>query len=227
MTAAETQTAGTSDGQIRAALRGLLTSKYADDPDTLILDELAIWGGEIRADLAVLNGCMHGFEIKSDADTLKRLPRQIEAYNAVFERATLVASPRHIERAITLIPGWWGVIAVESIGAEVELKPLRAEQVNPSPEADAIAAFLWRQEALAILESLGLASGVRTKSMGILIERIAQNLAARDVASLVRQALRARGDWKAGARRKRYDVTSQQRAIERGCRPGYLRRNRI
>jgi hypothetical protein len=223
---AEAQTTGTGDGQIRAALRGLLASKHEDDPDTLILDELAIWGGEIRADLAVLNGCMHGFEIKSDADTLKRLPRQVEAYNAVFERATLVVSPRHLDRAVTLIPGWWGIIAVESIGEGIELKPLRAEQVNPSPEADAIAAFLWRQEALTILESLGLAAGVRTKSMSVLIQRIAQNLAARDIAPLVRQALRARGDWKAGARRKRYDETSQQLAIARGCRSGYPLRNR-
>lgn len=213
--------AGTGDSQIRLALRGLLVSKYAHDPDTLILDELAIWGGETRADLAVLNGCMHGFEIKSATDTLKRLPKQAEAYSAVFERATLVASVRHIDKALNVIPAWWGLMSVTVDDSGLAIDQLRADSENPSPQGDAIAAFLWRHEALAILESLGLASGVRTKSVPFLIERLALHLPAPQIASLVRQAIRARGDWKSGARRKRYDVTSRLRATGSSCRSGF------
>lgn len=212
------------DSAIRTALRGFLASRHATDSETLILDELGIWGGEIRADLAVVNGCMHGFEIKSDIDTLVRLPRQIEAYSAVFDRATLVASPRHIEKARLLVPAWWGLICASVDQQGVTLDQLRQEDVNPSPQAEAIAAFLWRGEALAVLESLGLAAGVRSKAVPFLIQRLAESLTPDQLSSFVRQAFRARGDWRVGARRKQYDATFQRCATGSSCLSAYRRR---
>jgi hypothetical protein len=46
--------------------------------------------GQVFVDVAVINGEIHGYELKSERDTLERLPRQVEVYSAVLGRATLV-----------------------------------------------------------------------------------------------------------------------------------------
>jgi hypothetical protein len=62
--------------------------------NTLVVDELGILNGKSRADIAVINGYLVGFEIKSDEDSLTRLNDQVEAYNAVFDRSTLIVGPK-------------------------------------------------------------------------------------------------------------------------------------
>lgn len=202
----------TNDRDIRDALRSFVRREYSDTSDLLLLEEFALYGGETRADLAVLNGVSHGYEIKSSRDTLHRLSRQVDAYNAVFERATLVSAERHIAKARLVIPTWWGIVKAESPGNGVSLIRLRQPRLNPAPERQAIAALLWRPEALRLLSQLGLDGEMRSKPMSVLIERLAESISTERLSELVRQALRARGDWQVAARRKRYDGTSLRRA---------------
>jgi hypothetical protein len=97
------------DIHIRTALKSKLLSHYAKDPSTLIVDELGLRHGAARVDVAVINGVIHGFELKSDCDTLKRLPSQIKVYNSVLDRITLVVGNRHLKDSINLVPKWWGI----------------------------------------------------------------------------------------------------------------------
>ena len=46
----------------------------------MILDELGICRGRVRIDLTVVNGLLHGYEIKSERDTLARLETQADLY---------------------------------------------------------------------------------------------------------------------------------------------------
>src|SRR5271154_5741007 len=69
----------TNDAAIRDLLIPFVRDEYTA-PDTIILEEFALYGGINRADIAVLNGVSHGYEIKSDRDTLIRLPQQVQAY---------------------------------------------------------------------------------------------------------------------------------------------------
>jgi hypothetical protein len=39
------------------------------DLDTRVVEEMGIWAGSVRVDIAVINGEFHGFELKSDRDT--------------------------------------------------------------------------------------------------------------------------------------------------------------
>src|SRR6202035_2006455 len=100
------------DFHIRTALKRELLASHADDPGTAIIEELGILHGSCRIDLAVVNGVMHGYELKSDRDTLLRLPRQIQAFAAVFDYVTLVVGERHVRLAVEIIPDWWGVRSV-------------------------------------------------------------------------------------------------------------------
>jgi hypothetical protein len=62
----------------------------------VVTSEFSLNGTGIRADLAVLGTSFHGIEIKSAADSLKRLPSQLEGYARYFDRTVLVVAPKHI-----------------------------------------------------------------------------------------------------------------------------------
>ena len=194
----------TNDADIRARLLTIVRQEHIGN-DTLFLEEMALYGGSVRADLAVLNDCSHAYEIKSSRDTLARLPRQIGAYNAIFDRITLVTVDRHLQEAQQLIPQWWGIWQVLPTGDGMALLRMRASLSNPKRDPHAIAALLWKPEALRLLQMLGLDSGVRSKPMDDLVDRLAQRLSPEALYVHVRQALRARGDWRSGARRKQRD----------------------
>jgi len=78
-----------NDLQIRKAFHRTFLRTHHRDPSTLVLDELGLQHGKSRADIAVINGDLSGFEIKSDVDSLQRLTRQIERYSAVFDLHSL------------------------------------------------------------------------------------------------------------------------------------------
>jgi hypothetical protein len=207
----------TTDARIREALLPFIRSEHPQS-DTVLLEEFSLYGGTNRADVAALNGVSHGYEIKSDKDTLARLPDQVAAYSAVFDFATLVTTERHLVEAAVKMPNWWGVIEVRVASDSVmELQRIRPSIKNPAPITQAIAALLWRPEALRLLEMLGMDKGVRSKPMEQLIERLAV-LPAERLSRHVRDALRARGDWRAAARLRRYDAKYPRRARLSGSR---------
>jgi hypothetical protein len=202
-----------NDAAIRELLIPFALGEHSAAPEPIFhLEEFALQGGVNRADLAVLNGISHGYEIKSDRDTLLRLPKQVEAYNAVFERSTLVVASRHLSAARSILRPWpwWGIVRVECRPLSgIQLERIRQARPNPAPDSEAIASLLWRPEALYLLSSLGLDSGVRSKAMPFLIARLAETLDPERLATYVRQAIRARGDWRSAARLRQCDGTSQ------------------
>jgi hypothetical protein len=202
-----------NDAQIRELLLPFVRNEYTA-PDTIILEEFALYGGVNRADVAALNGVSHGYEIKSDRDTLTRLPQQVQAYNAVFERATFVSSDRHLSSAKNkkMIPKWWGIIRVTRPDFNFQLERIKESNPNPSPDGEAIASLLWRPEALHLLSNLGLDLGVRSKPMQDLTQRLALALDPTELSLYVRQMIRARGDWRSAARLRLCDDTSRQPA---------------
>ena len=187
------------DRDIRKALLASLRSEHADDPSTLILQELAVCDGSARVDVAVLNGSLSGFEIKSERDSLSRLESQIENYARCFDALTLVAPARHLNHASAILPPWWGLIEVTPESAGVwELKVWRRPKDNKGIEAFSISGLLWRQEILTILERHGLDKGVRTKPMRVARERLVAGLSVQAIREEVRLAMKARGEWRSG-----------------------------
>src|SRR5437870_5424523 len=95
------------DADVRRALLDDLRAKYDGDPDTRIIPELGLCQGDVRIDVAVVNGSLNGYEIKSDADTLDRLPAQQEAYSKILDTVMAVAGGRHLEAVAAMVPDWW------------------------------------------------------------------------------------------------------------------------
>jgi hypothetical protein len=78
------------DNDIREALLRELYSRYSNDSNTRIVNEMGVLHGQSRVDVGVINGILHGYEIKSESDNLLRLPSQINDYCKVFDRMTMV-----------------------------------------------------------------------------------------------------------------------------------------
>lgn len=188
------------DRDIRAALWALLDEEHANDPDTLVLDELGICQGETRADVAVVNGSLAAFEIKSDRDTLTRLPGQVEAYQRVFDIVTVIVGGRYVERIVEAIPETWGVIQAVPEPHSVELRPLREPLKNERVDPLSVTQLLWRDEALALLEGRGLAKGLRSKPRRLLWQAIVDQLSPEEVSEAVRAQLKAREGWRSDPR---------------------------
>jgi hypothetical protein len=184
------------DNDIRQALLSELTSKYKKDPETIIIEELGLCQGEARIDIAIVNGSIHGIEIKSDQDTLKRLDGQIEIYSRCLDMVTLVVGPRYLEKALNVIPKWWGVTKAESNNEKIILQEIRAHQNNPSPDAEAIIQLIWRDEALDLLRKNKLHDGYLTKKKWVLYQRIIENLSLDELREEVRNKLKSRGNWR-------------------------------
>lgn len=191
----------TSDKAIRVALRENLQEKYESDSTVKIIEELGLAHGEARIDIAVVNGSIHGYELKSDLDTLRRLPEQMNVYNSVLDHVTLVVGKNHLFDAFNMIPEWWGVTVakVSGPGDEISFYCIREADENPYKNSVAIANLLWREEALHILEEKGVARGVRSKSRQVLYERLAEVLNQNELRAKVREYLSAREGWRSSA----------------------------
>src|SRR3989339_76483 len=144
-------TNNTNDMMIRTVLKEVLALRHSKDKKVRIIEELGVHHGNARVDIAVVNGIMHGYEIKSDLDTLLRLPEQIEVYNSVFDKMTLVVGKSHLYEAIKMIPDWWGVVVakVDKNGA-VTFNTIREEETNEEQNKLSIVRLLWKEEALRI-----------------------------------------------------------------------------
>ena len=190
------------DCDIRAALWARLEARHASEPDAKLFDELGVCEGRVRIDLALVNGRLNGFEIKSDQDTLGRLDEQQRLYSKVFDHVTIVLHGAHMSRVLDRVPEWWGVTQAIGIGADiVSFIDRRLPQQNPAPDALAIAQLLWRDEVIALLERRGIDRGIRSKPRRHAWKRAASSLSLPDLAAEVRDALKRR-TWRPGAPRR-------------------------
>jgi hypothetical protein len=192
--------APTTDKLIRTALKEELGKTHKEDPEARIIEEMGITHGAARVDVAVVNGSIHGYELKSDLDTLRRLPDQMEIYNSVLDQVTLVVGKQHLHEAINAVPDWWGITIakVAVLGGVVSFCHIRESGNNPHQDSAAIASLLWRDEALELLKEAGHAEGVRSKPRKVLYERLAEVMDQTTLRAKVRERLSARTTWRLG-----------------------------
>jgi hypothetical protein len=188
----------TSDKSIRAALRNDLADTYKNESQVKIIEELGITHGAARVDIAVVGGVIHGYELKSDLDSLYRLPEQMRVFNSVLDQITLVVGKNHLYEAINMVPDWWGIMIAKIADSSGIISFCNIREADDNPEQDnaAIASLLWRKEALTILEEMGCAKGVRSKARRLVYERLATVLDHKTLRAKVRERLLTRVNWR-------------------------------
>jgi len=180
------------DSDVRHAVKDWLGAEYAHDPDSYIVEEMGVWSGTVRIDVAIINGSLSGYELKSDRDTLERLPHQRDIYGHVFDYLHLVVGKRHAEDAEKLLPSWWGIRIAVATGSEIKLLPHREASLNPSPSPYLIAELLSKEEAIGVLCALGSVKGWRSKPVRHIHEHLAAELPLNELKDRVRAILKKR-----------------------------------
>lgn len=205
-----------TESEIRAAVLERVSRRWAAEGRTVVVEEFGTHYGGARVDIAVINGCMRGYEIKSAADRLNRLPSQVLAYGEVFDNMTLVVTSRHMESALRLIPSWWEVILASPHSGGPHLRRVLCGRRNHATKAGAVARLLWRDELAALLAGLGCDSGVRSATRDRLADRLVESTTRGELASLVRDQIRARPAWRADPSRSPDDEMSRRSHMSSG-----------
>ncbi|MBI1418781.1 MAG: sce7726 family protein [Limimaricola sp.] len=117
-----------------------------------MLTEVRVEGN--KADVVILNGTSTVYEIKSERDSLTRLPSQLQAYRRAFASVNVITSEAHVDRVSDIAPRDVGILVLNCRGqiSEIQAATDRPERVNPATLFD----VLRIQEACRILDSLGV-----------------------------------------------------------------------
>lgn len=184
------------DIDIRQVLLSSLQRKHRRNQSTLLVEELALCQGDARVDVAVINGCIHGYEIKSERDTLARLSGQQEIYNKVLDQVTVVGSTCHLTKIEKMVPSWWGLCDAYMEKGKLTIQEVRPCSVNLAVDPSSVVQLLWREEALSILKERNLHNGIVSKSRKVLWEKIVECLPTNEVKSVVRAKIKSRQQWR-------------------------------
>ena len=130
----------TSDAEIRAALHRRHLRHQHSQARTLIVDELGLAHAQSRIDIAVINGCIHGYEIKSSRDNLARLSSQLKVYRKTLQKLTFVTASNHLSKVLWEIPAWCGVVnADKGPRGGINFRSIRPAKNNPNVDPSSIA----------------------------------------------------------------------------------------
>ena len=198
-----------AEASVRAALRQhlLAAQKHPLTP----VDEFWVPQSHERADLALIGRELRGFEIKTERDTLRRLPRQVTAYGRVFDRCTAVVASRHLEGTVVHLPEWWGVIEVSTNG-HVAFDEIRPARQNSELDPETLVRLLWRAEAHTALVQLGIETApnaTRNTMWKLLLARAD----LRELRGIVRRAIRNRSGADARIPSRRFRQAGLDNAI--------------
>lgn len=180
------------DQDIRTMLHSYLAEQNKSIKDTKIVDELNVKNGLARVDVAVINGSIHGYEIKSEVDTLNRLSNQIGHYNSSLEKISIAVNTNHKEKVFGIVPEWWGVIEVDE---KYNVLELRKPKENPVLEISDLLLFLWKDEMIKIIEKNEV-KYKKSSNRSALIKTMTQNIEKEKLLNEVRQALKSRKNWR-------------------------------
>jgi hypothetical protein len=185
-----------NDREIRSFLIEQFSQTHAS-LDTVLIEELDLCVGEARIDLALINGKSQGIEIKSDCDTLDRLPKQIEVYSKVFDRVDIVSGSKLLKSILPRVPDWWGVARVtKSNQGILKYNRIRNCRKNPSKDPLSNAQLLWKNEILDLFKKRTLDTKFKYKSKEILLSTLVENFSHTEVFTHVNFCLRNRKDWR-------------------------------
>lgn len=182
------------DVDVRLGLTAAVASKMRDTPHILVPEVDIRWTVPARADALLVANRISGFEIKSDVDSLSRLPRQVEAYGQVVERAYLVVGEHHREKASALVPDWWHIWVASWRNTDVVVRETRRGRMNPNVNPLAVTSFMSREQLITELARLG-EKRLSSRSVDDLRLMLVGRLGGAGTMRVARARMLARADW--------------------------------
>jgi hypothetical protein len=148
-----------SDQQIRKDLAKHISNRLSSGG--IVKHEQTLHNGNVIADLLAISNSLHMYEIKGDLDKISRLKVQSIYYNKVAPKVTLVTTHKNIEKAISLLPSYWGVIQATKRKERVSFKYIRAAGTNVEFSKYHALLALWKSELVEVAKRV---DGITVKS---------------------------------------------------------------
>ena len=185
------------DPDIREALVEKRLEPHARRSGALVIHELGLAHARRRVDVAVVNGYIHGYEIKSAKDRLDRLPGQIEVYTRSLHRLTLVVAAKHVKRVLEIIPPWCGVLKV-LVGTRggIRFESVRQAKKNPSVDPYILAHLLWRNEVQDILSKYDIQPAILRAPRAELYKLLVKETPEANLTGMIKDAMTERTSWR-------------------------------
>ncbi|WP_088815487.1 MULTISPECIES: sce7726 family protein [Listeria] len=185
-----------TDSMIRDELIKVIR-KENDKKQFRVIEELSICDGAARADVAVVNGLLHGYEIKSDHDTLERLPNQIVNYELTFEKTTIVVGKKFESKILEIVPVNWGVsVAYLNKFGAISIKKIRSAKNNKAVSTDKLLDLLWSKEIKLLLKENKI-KGYSNLPKNELASLTKQCVPRKEILEYTRNILKTRVGWRA------------------------------
>lgn len=147
------KTVSSHEKRAKAVLIEHLLSRNAFADDAVLINELALDNFSRRADLVVVNGSIEMFEIKSEADTLTRLPGQVETFLRYCDKLHVVSASRHIEEILTSTPE---DVAVWELDYQKGIKVIRRGKKTPLTDKGDLLKMISAKELRRFLSKRGI-----------------------------------------------------------------------
>ena len=184
-----------NDADIRKPFLEFLSSKN-NEREYRIIPEMGICDGFARADIAVISDVLCGYEIKSDVDTLERLPSQVEYYSRTFDYASVVVGEKFKGVIAQHVPAWWGIYcAHQDAEGTVVIEELWQAEQNKHVDAMALLELLWRDELYALLKECGI-KGISGKNRRVLRKIAVDQIPFKTIKGYTVKAIRERNAWR-------------------------------
>ncbi|MDC5869872.1 sce7726 family protein [Vibrio europaeus] len=125
--------------QLEPELKALLLSHLKENNQLealdIIISEFTVANYSRRVDLATFcHNEWHAYEIKSIGDSLTRLEGQISTYLQYFDRVTVVANKKHIDKVTQIAPKSVGIWLAEERGQIKIIRKGRSKKVKTKPQ---------------------------------------------------------------------------------------------
>ncbi|WP_254433799.1 sce7726 family protein [Acinetobacter sp. Marseille-Q1618] len=188
------QTLGPND--IRSALRSWIHDRFELKQNDILINELGFCNKDpnstidnsFRADLALANGRLVGFEIKSEKDNLKRWASQMVAYNNVFDEVWLCVHSKHLEDGLKITPKNIGILLIDDYES---VAIVRHAKLNNNNNIYDLSGLLWREELNTLAKLNQIKINSRTTKNEVR-EILAENLSINIVRDYVLTQLKIR-----------------------------------
>jgi hypothetical protein len=187
-----------NDKTIRSSLIPYIKNNYnLDLKNDLVVSEISLLREGARADVVMVNGVYHCFEIKSEVDTLERLEGQLSAYRKYFDMVTVVCTQKHLAKIKDDYPKDVGILLVEYTRKGLVFKTIRECTYYVGEQHKLRIDFLWKDELVTALIDKGFKKGLKYKNKTFLREVLLDSYNKSELDTYIKKSMRQRPNWKA------------------------------
>jgi hypothetical protein len=175
------------DKEIREIFTTHHSKRY---PKSNLLNEVRINNGLAIADLVSIGiNTAHCYEIKSDKDKIARVLEQSKSYDIVFNKISLITTLTNYEKALDIIPPYWGIIVV-SDSPKNKVYYYRKADYSPYFSKQKALYTLWRDELLDIIAMKKINDKSTSRaSRSKIIDILCDNLSTTEICRLMNHFL--------------------------------------